>query len=140
MENIALFCCSLALTSLDACELALLGQFSGTWFGPISTMAAPSHRVRGKSAPRGKSPDPKALKKALKVQQKSKSGLVTPSKSSSHSSRSSTPVAPKKLTFGEVKVHQIKAENKPGKGFEDETMKGEKADAIIAAMRKEPCC
>ena len=109
--------------------------------GPLtsSIMAAPSHRARGKSAPRGKSPDPKALKKALKVQQKSKGGLVTPNKPSSNSSRSSTPVTPKKLSFAErSSIHHIQAENPPGKGFEDETMKGEKADAIIAAMRKEP--
>ena len=34
VENISLFCCSLALTSLDTFELALLRQLSGTWFGP----------------------------------------------------------------------------------------------------------
>ncbi|CAL1133886.1 unnamed protein product [Cladocopium goreaui] len=78
------------------------------------------------------------LIQALKVQQKSKGGLVTPNKPSSNSSRSSTPVTPKKLSFAErSSIHHIQAENPPGKGFEDETMKGEKADAIIAAMRKD---
>ena len=110
-----------------------------------------SHRIRGKSAPRGRSPHPKELKKAAKgaAAQRSKSkgkegktkkdGFVTPPTKSSARSTSSES-KPRRLSFGENSVHAIQAENQPGKKttYKDlKDMKSSEADAIINGLKKE---
>lgn len=115
-----------------------------------------SHRIRGKSAPRGRSPNPKELKRVAKAtKHRSKSsrsgkegkegkegrgGYVTPPvKPSARSVSSGSTTKPRKLSFGQNSVHEIDAENEPGKkGFkEDVDMKSSKAEAIIQSMKKE---
>ena len=104
----------------------------------VSNMAleAPTRRHRGKSAPRGKSPDGKALKKAAK--------MVTPPPTKAAPGSSSEPKAkkakmeeagqkPRKLTFGATSTTDIIAENKSPK---DEDPK--KTDAIIQGLKQEP--
>ena len=82
----------------------------------------PTHRHRSKSAPRGRSPDGKLLKKVAK-------GLVTPppkKKAEKSSTASGSGKKPKskeghkdakverKLSFGPVTTTEIVAEHKPG--------------------------
>ena len=89
---------------------------------------APTHRHRSKSAPRGKSPDPKALKKAAKEAKKGKENkdqapgsLVTPPpkvrNSSPERSAPQKEPAQRRLTWGTNSVHDIVAEG--GKGMDE---------------------
>ena len=97
--------------------------------------AAPTHRVRGKSAPRGRSPNPKELKKAAK-------GLTTPppntKKRQAESSGSSKGVA-RQLSFGKSSTVDIVAENPAGPHKAgDSSMNLAKADKIFDTISKEP--
>ena len=100
--------------------------------------APPTHRHRSKSAPRGRSPDPKALRRAAEKAKKTKGkkdeALVTPPPKTRNSSptrsSSSSKEVRKKITFGPNSVHEIAAENKPQK-----EMDVSEADAILAAMQ-----
>lgn len=85
----------------------------------------PTHRVRSKSAPRGKSPDPKALLKAAKS---SNSGTPPPMVSGKKERK-----VRRRLSFGSNTIHTIQAENnvKPRT-----TMKDREADDIIAHMKE----
>ena len=104
--------------------------------------APPTHRRRSKSAPRGRSPDPKALRKAAKHAKKDKGktkdeAFVTPppkgrTSSPAGSSSSKTDVK-RKISFGPTSVHKIRAENPPQKD-----MDVSEADAILAAMQDTP--
>ena len=111
----------------------------------MANSTVPTHRVRGKSAPRGRSPDPKSLKKAAKAakerERRSKKehvGLVTPppkTKTTPSSSQSSAPKEScrKRISFGPDTVHEIDPENKTNKD-----MKIEEADQILASLKKDP--
>ena len=93
---------------------------------------APTHRHRSKSAPRGRSPNPKQLKKVAK-------GLVTPppKQSKADSSRSGSEKKPKRrLSFGPGSTTEIMAENPPGNSPYGE-MKLSKATEILEALKKE---
>ena len=92
-------------------------------------MAKPTHRLTGKSAPRGKSPDPQTLKRAA--------GLVTPpANSSKPSSRSSSSTkrdpTQRKLSFGTDTIHDIQAENEAGS-----KVKPTNTEDIISALKQE---
>ena len=103
---------------------------------------APTHRHRSKSAPRGRSPDPKALKKAAKEAKKEKTkekspapgSLVTPPPKVKVCS---PPTAPKKdptqrkLSWGKNTVHDVDTEHK-------KPMNAKEADAILADMKEPP--
>ena len=93
-------------------------------------MSAPNTRIRGKSTPRGRSPNPKSLRKVVKGRG---SDLVTPPPSTSSRRSSSKSATPKVLTFGTNTEHSIEAENKVEKGG----MKKDKADAIFKALKQE---
>lgn len=98
-------------------------------------MSAPAHRVRGKSAPRGRSPNPKDLKRAEKKVKGT--GLITPPpKLRAPTPSSTTPTTTRKLSFSdETKVHEIEAENsRKGKR---QPMKSEHADAIFNKLKKD---
>lgn len=114
----------------------------------------PNLRIRGKSAPRGRSPHPKDLKRAAKAAKhrprsstgkgkkdgkEGKEVFVTPPVKSTARSVSSESKPRRKLSFGENSVHSIDAENKPGKKTfkEDNDMKSSKAAEIISGLRKE---
>ena len=114
-------------------------------------MAAPTHRLRSKSRPRGKSPDPKMLKKMHK---KMKGGGTTTagdkrpsdgdyvtappkvkkptpasgSKQSDNSDKNSS--LRRHISFGDVTETKIEAENAPGK-----SMDSKEADDILAAIK-----
>ena len=108
--------------------LALCGRNSGG-LANLGPMSMPTHRLLRKSAPRGKSPDPKALKKA---------SLVTPPPNASKvSSRSSSATksdsCKKQLSFGDDSVHPIQAENPPGAKVKSTT-----TDEILSALKQEP--
>lgn len=97
---------------------------------------APTHRHRSKSAPRGRSPNPKQLKKVAK-------GLVTPppKQSKADSSRSGSEKKPKaklnrRLSFGPGSTTEIMAENPPGNSPYG-GMKLSKATEILEALKKE---
>lgn len=94
-------------------------------------LAPPTHRHRGKSAPRGKSPDPKGLRKAA-------AALETPppktSKGSSGSGAKTKDPVKRRISFGEVTEHRIKAENGAGPYKPGESGK---ADAIWKKMRED---
>lgn len=97
----------------------------------------PTHRVRGKSAPRGRSPDPKALKKAAAAAAKQDAFVTPPPKASKRdrsSSASKTDAVPRKLTFGKNQEFEILAENRAP----TEEMKAKKADKIYETLKKEP--
>lgn len=94
----------------------------------------PTRRHRSKSAPRGKSPDPKILKKAAK--ESKATGLVTPPpKAKADASSSSSRKSTKRVLFGATTVTPIMAENAPG-----DHKPGEEAldkDKIIEKLKKE---
>ena len=97
-------------------------------------MSAPTHRHRSKSAPRGRSPDPRALRKAAKSIKDKSSGYVTPPPNSSKDDRSSgskksDPVR-RKISFGENKVHHIEAEN-----ISPADMSSKRAAKIISSLK-----
>ena len=110
---------------------------------PTSLPPPPTHRVRSKSAPRGRSPDPKSVKKAAAKNRSAHkkvadAALVTPPPKprvgspgarSSDSSRSKGP-CPKRISFGANSVHDIDAENPPPKD-----MAVKEADKIFASMK-----
>ena len=118
------------------------------WCGSVANMPTrlpppPTHRVRSKSAPRGRSPDPKALKKAAAKHRSNQkkvapdAAFVTPppkprvgSPGASDSSRSKGPVPQRKISFGENSVHSIEAENPPPKD-----MAVKDADKIFEALK-----
>jgi len=97
-----------------------------------------THRVRSKSAPRGRSPDPRALKKAAARAKSAKSGeadtaaFVTPPprRTKRESPSSSKPKEVRRISFGNNSEHQIKAENDPPKD-----MKLDEANAILKAIK-----
>ena len=99
----------------------------------------PKVRIRNKSAPRGRSPNPKDLKKAKEAVTK---GLVTPPpagkkrRAESTGSGSSKEVA-RQLSFGKDSVHHIEAENKAGSSPYGD-MKKEQVDKVWAALEKAP--
>lgn len=107
-------------------------------------MPAPTHRLRSKSAPRGRSPDPRSLKRAAeKSKAKSKeatgsTGFVTPppkvkggSPASSSTSRVSAPKQiARKISFGGNVEYPIRAENDAPKSMEIA-----QADAILNAIK-----
>ena len=88
---------------------------------------APRYRHRSKSAPRGRSPDPKTLKKEVKSRKEkgkpatARDPYVTPpTKRTSRSVESSAEskikaFRPTKLTFGRNSVHEIEAQHPRGK-------------------------
>ena len=71
-------------------------------------------RHRGKSAPRGRSPDPKALKKAAKEKNGKGDPFVTPPPRTAKSKdkQSSSDSTRRGLTFGKNTIFDIRAENK----------------------------
>ena len=78
--------------------------------------AAVTHRHRSKSAPRGRSPNGKALQKAAKKQTRDGSAsdpYITPPNRSTKRPGSSEPkvMNPRKISFGRNTVHPIEAEN-----------------------------
>ena len=91
-------------------------------------------RHRSKSAPRGRSPDPKVLKKAAKA---TKESLVTPpprpKKEKTSSSEKVTPVTPRRISFGANTEHQIVAENPAPTGRRE--MNIERADEILKGLK-----
>lgn len=102
-------------------------------------LPAPTHRVRSKSAPRGRSPDSKVLRKAAekekhrKKTQNAKNAVFTtpPPKPRIESPGVSGPKALKRrISFSNKdKIHDIEAENPAPE------MKQEEADKIFAAMK-----
>lgn len=110
-------------------------------------MPAPTHRIRSKSTPRGRSPNPKMLKEAHKKQKaqsrsagkkprKADAAFVTPPPKvkkpspsvSSATSSASKPAAPRKISFGGVKETEIEAENQA-------PMEASEADKIFSAIK-----
>ena len=106
----------------------------------MPTPAPPTHRVRSKSAPRGRSPDPKALKKAAARAKTAKKGgakedpnfVTPPPKARNHSpGEASGSKAPRRrISFGENSVHPIAAENPPPA----KEMEVKEADKIIGKI------
>lgn len=116
------------------------------------TYPAPTHRHRSKSAPRavrGRSPNPKELKKAAKAAKAAKakptkakaddSAFVTPpARSKVDRSSSSSKQVKKKLKFGEVTTTDIVAENRPGDSdYPTKTMDSGKANKIVDKLKKD---
>ena len=103
--------------------------------------SAPTHRHRSKSAPRGRSPDPKSLRKAAEKAKKTKgkdeaSFTTPPPKSRTCSpagSSTSKQDVKRRISFGPGSVHSIRAENQRKKD-----MDVNEADAILAAMQDTP--
>lgn len=94
-------------------------------------------RHRSKSAPRGRSPDPKSLKKAAKEARRA--GLVTPpprpvKEKSSSDVKSRGRVTPHRISFGENTEHPIVAENRPP----TKEMNIKQADAILQQLKDCP--
>ena len=94
----------------------------------MSKSSPPLTRVRGKSAPRAKSPDPRSLKKAAKA-------LVTPPSSSSSKKKSKDKVQ-RKLSFGAVSETPIVAENPPGDSSASAARKADQAVLIPTVPRR----
>lgn len=99
----------------------------------------PNYRIRSKSAPRGRSPDPRSLKKAAARAKSAKSAgeagtaaFVTPPprRTKRESPSSSKPKEVRRISFGNNSEHQIKAENDLPKD-----MKLEEANAILKAIK-----
>lgn len=120
------------------------------------TYPAPTHRHRSKSAPRavrGRSPNPKELKKAAKEAKAAKaaktrsaeaeeSSFVTPPpRSKVDRSTSSSKQVKKKLKFGGVTTTDIVAENKAGDSDYPTKNEGKmdsgKANKIVAMLKKD---
>ncbi|CAK9088364.1 Midasin (Dynein-related AAA-ATPase MDN1) (MIDAS-containing protein) [Durusdinium trenchii] len=73
----------------------------------------PPCRVRGKSAPRGRSPNAKALKKAAKANRRDGSGYVTPPpRPKKRDTSSDVDSCRQKISFGKNSVFNIEPENK----------------------------
>ena len=86
---------------------------------------APTHRHRSKSAPRGRSPDPKSLKKAATKAKQNDAYTTPPPRKTSKESSSSNLKVRRAITFkDEDRIHEIEAENKgPGLKKADEILK-----------------
>ena len=86
---------------------------------------APTHRHRSKSAPRGRSPDPKSLKKAATKAKQNDAYTTPPPRKTSKESSSSNLKVRRAITFkDEERIHEIEAENKgPGLKKADEILK-----------------
>lgn len=106
-------------------------------------MPAPTHRIRSKSAPRGRSPDPRALKKAAarakassKAAAKGDPSYVTPPPRNKKGSPASSSRGDKnkqlarKISFGNNTEHKILAEHDPPKD-----MKLSEADEILKSIK-----
>lgn len=102
----------------------------------MSKASPPLTRVRGKSTPRAKSPDPRSLKKAAKA-------LVTPppkgsnksERKSSSSSGKKAQDAQRKLSFGKNSETAIVAENPPG-DCKPSASAAAKADQIFRELQE----
>ena len=102
-----------------------------------SKKETPKFRLRGKSAPRGRSPDPKALKQAVKGTKSAKATPVyvtpPPRKNAEKSESGSGSSARKSLSFGPPTVHTIEAESPAGGSTKN--MKVAEADGILAKLK-----
>ena len=114
--------------------------------------APPARRIRGKSTVRGRSPNPKSLKKAAKaakakenkgtskkVAEVNPAGFVTPppkgrTNPGDGSSSSASKEVKRKIVFGENTTHPIEPEN-PGT---NKDMKLKEAEEIWKSMTKDP--
>ena len=103
----------------------------------MASSAAPTHRHRSKSAPRGRSPNPKQLKKVAKgmVTPPPKPSKVDPSQSGSEKKPKEKKIN-RKLSFGPNSTTEIRAENPPGNSPYG-GMKLSKATEIVEALKKE---
>lgn len=93
------------------------------------TLEAPTRRIRSKSAPRGRSPNPKMLKQAAKASASGGAYVTPPPKQAAVvSPTSGGEKVRRSITFGANSVHPIKAENQ-------RPMNLAEADKILGAMK-----
>lgn len=107
-------------------------------------MAAPTHRHRSKSAPRGRSPNPKSLKKARKASAEARtSGYVTPPprrkpEASPVDSSQSKDSLRKSISFGKNTTFHIQAENPGNNKKVQEIMDELKACPVVCHRSTSP--
>lgn len=105
-----------------------------------------SHRHRSKSAPRGVSPDSKALRKAAETKSNATKKVLkdvdvyktppprTSKRSGSSASKESKDSTRKRISFGDVKIQDIEAEN-PRPKSKVKAMNAKEADEIFESLK-----